>query len=96
MKLQKTPIVREFPNVFPKDLPSLPPKREIKLYIELTLGTVIVHKAPYQMALAKLKELKLQQQEFMDKGFILPSMSLWRAHLLFVKKKDGTMKMCEE
>lgn len=48
------------------------------------------------MALAKLKELKLQQQELMEKGFIHPSMSPWRAHLLFVKKKDDTMKMCIE
>ncbi|XP_016707943.1 uncharacterized protein [Gossypium hirsutum] len=86
--------IRDFPNVFPEELPSLPPNREVKFDIELLLGTAPVSIAPYQMAPKKLMEFKAQLQELLDRGFIRPSVSLSGASVLFVKKKDGTIRMC--
>ncbi|XP_057459270.1 uncharacterized protein LOC130749931, partial [Actinidia eriantha] len=88
------PIVREFPEVFPEELPGMPMEREIEFSIECAPGTQPISKAPYRMAPAELKELKLQLQELLDKGFIRPSSSPWGAPVLFVKKKDGTMRLC--
>ena len=88
------PVAREFPDVFPKDLPGLPPVREIDFSIELLPGTMPISQAPYRMAPAELKELKTQLQELVDKGFIRPSMSPWGAPVLFVKKKDGVIRLC--
>ena len=88
------PIVQEFEEVFPEDLPGLPPDREIEFEIELAPGTGPISKAPYRMAPAELKELHKQLQELLDKGFIRPSHSPWGAPVLFVKKKDGTMRLC--
>ena len=62
--------------------------------IEVVQGTTPICRAPYRMALTELKELKTQLQELLDKGFIQPSVSLWGALVLFVKKKDGTLRMC--
>ncbi|MCO6516861.1 MAG: reverse transcriptase family protein, partial [Snodgrassella sp.] len=90
----ETRLVREFVDVFPADLPGLPPSREIDFVIELAPGTEPVSKAPYRMAPAELKELKIQLQELLDLGFIRPSFSPWGAPVLFVKKKDGTLRMC--
>ena len=75
-------------------MPGLPSVREIDFAIELLPGTVHISQAPYRMAPAELKELKTQLQELVDKGFIRPSMSPWGALVLFVKKKDGTMRLC--
>ena len=88
------PIVQNFVEVFPEELPGLPPEREISFEIELLPGTAPVSKAPYRMAPAELKELQTQLQELLDKGFIRPSHSPWGALVLFVKKKDGTFRMC--
>ena len=88
------PIVQDFLEVFPEELPGLPPEREISFEIELLPGTAPISKAPYRMAPAELKELKVQLKELMDKGFIRPSYSPWGAPILFVKKKDGTLRMC--
>ena len=88
------PIVREFVDIFPEELPGLPPVREISFEIELLPGTGPISKAPYRMAPAELKELQIQLQELLDKGFIRPSHSLWGAPVLFVKKKDDTFRMC--
>ena len=63
------------------------------LAIEIVLGTTPVFRAPYRMAPAKLKELKVQLQELLDKGFVRPSVSPWGAPVLLVKKKDGTLRM---
>jgi hypothetical protein len=93
-KIEDIPVVQEFLDVFPEDLPGLPPDRELEFCIELTPGTAPISKAPYRMAPAELKELKTQLQELLDKGFIRPSVSPWGAPVLFVKKKDGTMRMC--
>ena len=87
-------VVCRFPDVFPKELPGLPPDQEIEFEIELLLGTAPISKAPYQMAPAKLKELKQQLQELLDKKFIHHSYSPCGAPVLFVNKKDGLMRMC--
>ena len=81
------PVVNEFRDVFPDELPGLPPEREVNFGIELELGTTPISKAPYRMAPAELKELKLQLQELLNQGFIRPSVSPWGAPVLFVKKK---------
>ena len=94
LKLEDMPIVREFPDVFPDDLPDLPPEREVEFTIDLVLETVPISKTPYRMAPVELKELKTQLQELLDKGFIRPSVSPWGAPVLFVKKKDGSMRLC--
>ncbi|KAG8500940.1 hypothetical protein CXB51_002866 [Gossypium anomalum] len=87
-------IVREFRDVFPEELPGLPPNREVEFGIDLLLGTAPVSIAPFRMAPKELVELKAQIQELLDRGFIRPSVSPWGAPVLFVKKKDGTMRMC--
>jgi hypothetical protein len=94
IELDKIPVVREFPDVFPKELPGLPPEREVEVSIETLPGTTPVAQAPYRMAPTELVELKIQLQELMDKGFIRPSVSPWGAPVLFVKKKDGTLRLC--
>ncbi|XP_010059634.1 uncharacterized protein LOC104447612 [Eucalyptus grandis] len=73
---------------------SLPLEREIELVIELAPGTEPISKAPYRMVLLELKELKVHMQELLDKGFIRPSASPWVAPVLFVKKKDGSLRLC--
>jgi len=90
LKLEDIPIVREFPDVFPEDLSGLPPDREIEFSIDLLPGSSPISKAPYRMAPVELRELKAQLQELLDKGFIRPTVSPWGAHMLFVKKKDGS------
>ncbi|KAL0546312.1 hypothetical protein IC582_016219 [Cucumis melo] len=73
---------------------GLPPDREIEFTIELLPGTAPISQAPYRMAPSELKELKMQLQELVDKGYIRPSVSSWGAPVLFVKKKDGTLRLC--
>ena len=84
------PMVYEFAEVFPKELPCLHPYREINFSIELYPGTDPISIAPYRMAPVELKELNIQLQELQTKGFIRPSTSPWGAPVLFVKKKDGS------
>ncbi|KAA3487640.1 DNA/RNA polymerases superfamily protein [Gossypium australe] len=93
-KVESVPVVCEFPDVFPKELPGLPPIREVEFGIDLLLGTTSISIAPYRMAPTELKELKSQLQELTDRGFARPSFSPWGAPILFVKKKDGTMRIC--
>ncbi|XP_070045009.1 uncharacterized protein [Nicotiana tomentosiformis] len=92
--LKDIPTVCDFPAVFSDDLPGLPPEREIEFPIELVPGTTPISIAPYRMAPAELKELKDQLQELFEKGFIRPSILPWGAPILFVKKKDGTLRLC--
>ncbi|KAL0534123.1 hypothetical protein IC582_028404 [Cucumis melo] len=94
VSLSSEPVVRDYPDAFPEELPGLPPHREVEFAIELEPGTVPISRAPYRMAPAELKELKVQLQELLDKGFIRPSVSPWGAPVLFVKKKDGSMRLC--
>ena len=91
---QSVPIVREFPKVFPDDLPGIPPEREIDFGIDLIPDTRSISIPPYRMAPAELKELKEQLKDLIDKGFIRPSISPWGALVLFVRKKDGSHRMC--
>ena len=93
-KIQDIPVVNEFEDVFPTDLPGLPPDREIEFAIDLAPGTAPVSKAPYRLAPVEMKELATQLQELLDKGMIRPSVSPWGAPVLFVKKKDGSMRLC--
>ncbi|KAJ9168475.1 hypothetical protein P3X46_019993, partial [Hevea brasiliensis] len=88
------PTVRDFPDVFPEELPGLPPEREVEFAIEVMPSTAPISIAPYRMAPTELRELKTQLQELLDKGFIRPSVSPWGAPVLFVKKKDGTLRLC--
>ncbi|KAH9657944.1 Endonuclease [Citrus sinensis] len=94
LRLKDIPVVQEFPDVFPNELPGMPPNREIEFSIDLVPGTAPISIAPYRMAPAELKELKIQLQELVYKGFIRPSVSPWGAPVLFVKKKDGTLRLC--
>nr|GFD17193.1 putative reverse transcriptase domain-containing protein [Tanacetum cinerariifolium] len=93
-RLEDIPVVKEFPNVFPKDLPGLPPIRQVEFQIDLILGTAPVAHAPYRLAPLEMQELSNQLQELIDRGFIQPSTSPWGAPILFVKKKDGFFRMC--
>ena len=92
--MEKIPVVRGFLDVFVEELPGIPLEREVDLSIEIVPGTTLISRAPYRMAHSKLKELRLQLQELLDKGFIRPSVSSWDAPILFVKKKDGMLRMC--
>nr|GEW41780.1 hypothetical protein [Tanacetum cinerariifolium] len=88
-QLKDVPIIRDFPKVFPKDLPGLPPARPVEFQINLIPGAAPVAGAPYRLATSEMKELSEQLQELSDKGFIRPSSLPWGASVLFVKKKDG-------
>ncbi|XP_015169165.1 uncharacterized protein [Solanum tuberosum] len=92
--VESVPVVRDFIDVFPTDLPGLPPERDVDFPIELEPGTRPISIPPYRMAPAELKELSVQLQDLLGKGFIRPSVSPWGAPVLFVKKKDGTMRLC--
>ena len=93
-KIEEVKVVRDFKGVFPEKLDSLPPEREIEFSIDLVPDTMPLSKAPYRMAPAELKELKMQLQDLLDSGFIRPSSSPWGSPVLFVKKKDGALRMC--
>ena len=87
-------VVKEFLDVFLDELLGLPPHTKVDFEIEIVPGTTPISIAPYRMAPLKLKELKKQLEELLEKGFVRPSISLWRALVLFVKKKDGSMRLC--
>ncbi|KAI3687110.1 hypothetical protein L1987_80801 [Smallanthus sonchifolius] len=92
--IQDIPIIRDFPEVFPEDLSGLPPVRQVEFRIDLVPGANPVARAPYRLAPSEMQELASQLQELSDKGFIRPSHSPWGAPVLFVKKKDGSFRMC--
>ncbi|GJT80918.1 hypothetical protein Tco_1055260 [Tanacetum coccineum] len=93
-RLEDVQIVQDFPEVFPEDLPGLPPTRQVEFQIDLVPGAAPVARAPYRLAPSEMKELSEQLKELSDKGFIRPSSSPWGAPVLFVKKKDGSFWMC--
>ncbi|GKD92896.1 putative reverse transcriptase domain-containing protein, partial [Tanacetum coccineum] len=93
-QLEDVPVVRDFPEVFLEDLSGVPPTRKVEFQIDLVPGAAPVARAPYRLALSDMKELSDQLQELSDKGFIRPSSSPWGASVLFVKKKDGSFRMC--
>jgi hypothetical protein len=88
------PMVNEFPNVFPEELPGMPPDQDIEFVIELKPGTVLIYKTPFRMTTLELAELKEHISELLEKGFIGPSSSPWGAPVIFVPKKDGTQRLC--
>jgi hypothetical protein len=94
LPLKKIPVVCEYADVFPDELPGMPPDRDIEFAIELQPGTTPISKRPYRMPPAELAELKKQLQELLDKGFIRPSTSPWGCPALFVKKKDESLRLC--
>ncbi|GJR75000.1 putative nucleotidyltransferase, ribonuclease H [Tanacetum coccineum] len=93
-RLENIPVVREFPEVFPEDLPGLPLVRQVEFQINLILGATPVARAPYRLAPSEMQELSNQLQELADRGFIRPSTLPWGAPILFVKIKDGSFRMC--
>ncbi|GJU95753.1 putative reverse transcriptase domain-containing protein [Tanacetum coccineum] len=89
-RLEEVPIVRDFPE----ELPGLPLTRQVEFQIDLMPGAAPIARTPYRLAPSEMKELSKQLQELSDKGFIRPSSSPWGAPVLFVKKKDGSFRMC--
>jgi hypothetical protein len=80
--------------VFPNDLPGMPPERAIEFKIELQPDTAPIAKDPYKMSPVEMKELKIQLQGLLDKGYICPNTSPWGCSTLFVEKKDKELRLC--
>jgi hypothetical protein len=94
IKVKDIPVVCEYPDVFPDDLPGMPPDRDIEFIIELQPGTAPISKRPYRMPPNELAELKIQLQNLLDKGFICPSASPWGCPALFVKMNENSLRLC--
>ncbi|GJU89210.1 putative nucleotidyltransferase, ribonuclease H [Tanacetum coccineum] len=92
--MEDVPVIRDFPEVFLEELPGLPPPRQVEFRIDLVSRAAPVTRAQYRLAPSEMKELSVQLQELLEKGFIRLSSSLWGAPVLFVKKKDGSFRMC--
>ena len=92
--LDEVPVVCEYPDVFPEELPGMPPDRDIEFIIELVLGTGPIAQKPYRMNPQELEELKKQLDDMLRKGLIRPSPSPWGSPLIFVDKRDGTTRLC--
>ncbi|KAI3770998.1 hypothetical protein L6452_02147 [Arctium lappa] len=86
--------IHDVPEVFPEELPGIPPERQVEFKIDLIPGATLIARAPYRLAPTQMQELMKQLWELLDNGFIRPRSSPWGAPILFVKKKDGTMRMC--
>ncbi|KAI3754418.1 hypothetical protein L1987_54201 [Smallanthus sonchifolius] len=93
-KIEDVPVVAKFPDIFPDELAGIPPEREVEFRINLVPGTTPIAKAPFRLAPNEMAELKKQLDELLEKGFIRPRSSPWGAPVLFVKNKDGSMRMC--
>jgi hypothetical protein len=92
--LEDIPVAYEFPDVFPEDLPDIPPDRDVEFIIELQPDTTPISRRPYKMTPKELVELKVQLNELLDKGYIHPSSSPWGCPALFMKKKDQSLRLC--
>jgi hypothetical protein len=88
------PVVKDFLDVFPEELPGMPRDRDIEFVINLMPDSAPIYKSPYRMATLDLAELKEHIKELLEKGFIHPSTSLWGAPMIFVPKNDGTQRLC--
>ena len=86
-------MVKDYPDVFPEELPGMPPDRDIKFLIELLPGTGPISKTPCRMPANDLEEIKKQIKDLLEKGYIRPSSSAWGAPVLLVEKKDGSLRM---
>nr|GEY11986.1 putative reverse transcriptase domain-containing protein [Tanacetum cinerariifolium] len=93
-RLEDVSIVRDLLEVFLEDLPRLPPTRQVEFQIDLVPGDALVARSPYRLAPSKMQQLSTQLQELFEKVFIRPSSSPWGASVLFVKKIDGSFRMC--
>ncbi|XP_074301247.1 uncharacterized protein LOC141632614 [Silene latifolia] len=93
-RISKIPVVRDFEGVFPEEIPGLPPRRDVDFSIDLKPGDEPISKPPYRMGPKEMEELKKQLDELAEKGYIRPSVSPWGAPVLFVKKKDGSLRLC--
>ena len=93
-ELELIPVVSEFPDVFPEELPGMPPDRELEFAIDLVPETAPLYKKYYWMPSSELVELKKQLDEMLQKGYICPSSSPWGSRAIFVDKKDGSLRMC--
>jgi hypothetical protein len=91
--MDEVPVVKEYPDVFPEELPGMPLDRDVEFIIDLLPGTGPIAKRPYKMDIEELKELKKQLKEQLDKGFIQQSSSSWGAPILFVEKKDSSKRL---
>jgi hypothetical protein len=91
--IEDHPVLKNFEYVF-REIPELPPKRNIDFYIDLVSGAAPMSKTPYRMDTSELKDSQMHLEELLRKGYIHPSVSPWGAPVLFVKKKDGTLRMC--
>jgi hypothetical protein len=91
--IKEIPMVREFLDVFPDDLPGMPPERVIEFKIELQPGIAPIVRSPYKMSQDELAELKMQLKDLLDKGYIRPSSSPWGCPTLFMSKKDKELRL---
>jgi hypothetical protein len=92
--LEHLPVMREFADIFLEELPGMLPKRELEFTIDLKPGTKMIAKKPYRMSTPELQELKMQLKELLDLGLIRPSVSPWGAPVIFIRKKDGSWRLC--
>jgi hypothetical protein len=92
--LEHLPVVKDFSDVFPEDLPRMPPERELEFTIDLKLGTELIARTPYQMSTPELQELKMQLKDLLDLRLIRPSVSPWGAPVIFIQKKDRSWRLC--
>ena len=86
------PVVKDYPDIFPEELPGMPPDRYIEFLIELLPGTGPISKRPYRTPANDLEEIKKQIKELLEKGYIRPTSSPWGAPVLLVEKKDGSLR----
>jgi hypothetical protein len=92
--LEHLPMVREFVDIFLKELPRMPPERELEFTIDLKPETERIARMPYRMSTLELQELRMKLKELPNLGLILPSVSLWGAYFIFIRKKDGSWRVC--
>jgi hypothetical protein len=87
-------VVRDFPDVFPEELPGMPPDREVEFVINLLPGTAAISKQPYRMSVEELKELKKQLTKLQEAGYIRPSSSPWDRFYLYRRRMDHIGCVC--
>jgi hypothetical protein len=92
--LEHLPVVKEFADVFPEELLGMPRERQLEFTIDLKPGTKPIARAPYRMSTPELQEMKVQLKELLDLGLIRPSVSPWGAPVIFIRKKDGSWRLC--
>jgi hypothetical protein len=88
--LEHLPVVREFADVFPEELPGMSSERELEFTIDLKLSTEPIARMTYRMSTPNLQELRMQLKDLLDLGLIHPSVLPWGAHVIFIQKKDGS------